>query len=144
ATTSSWHGYVWLCTLGGMLGTEKGRDGTVMVRASAMQPTRDSVSTHDKAVIRCRRAMTRICTTGGLAESTLLGGLRSRATWGNAGSHSGDCKIHGKDGVAGSIRRGPHTKPAAQAGPAAGLWHAQGRYPPFARDLPVRFVCCES
>jgi transposase-like protein len=42
-------------------------------------------------------------------KSTLLGGLRSPATWGNAGPHSGKCKIHGKDGVAGSIPAGGST-----------------------------------
>jgi hypothetical protein len=42
-------------------------------------------------------------------RSTLLGGLWSPATWGNAGPYSGGCKIHGKDGVAGSISAGtPH------------------------------------
>jgi hypothetical protein len=50
-------------------------------------------------------------TLRGCAEtkSTLLGGLRSPATWGNAGPHSGECEIHGKDGVAGSIPAGGST-----------------------------------
>jgi hypothetical protein len=38
------------------------------------------------------------------SKSTLLGGLRSAATCGNAGLHSGGCKIHGKDVLA---RQGP-------------------------------------
>jgi hypothetical protein len=37
-----------------MLGTEKGRDGNVMVRDHATQPNRDSISPHDNAVIRRR------------------------------------------------------------------------------------------
>jgi hypothetical protein len=36
-------------------------------------------------------------------KSTLLGGLRSAATCTNAGPHSGECEIHGKDGVVGSL-----------------------------------------
>ena len=42
--------------------------------------------------------------------STLLGGLRSAATCTNAGPHSGERKIHGKDGVAGSIPAGGSTQ----------------------------------
>jgi hypothetical protein len=42
-------------------------------------------------------------------QSTLLEGLRSRATCRNADLHSGECKIHGKDGVAGSITAGGST-----------------------------------
>ena len=36
---------------------------------------------------------------------------RSPATWANAGPHSGECKVHGSDGVAGSIPAGGSTKP---------------------------------
>jgi len=39
-------------------------------------------------------------------RSTLLGGPRPAATCGNACPHSGECEIHGKDGVAGSIPAG--------------------------------------
>jgi hypothetical protein len=42
-------------------------------------------------------------------KSTLLGGLRSATTCRNAGPHSGECEIHGKDGVAGSIPAGGST-----------------------------------
>jgi hypothetical protein len=70
------------------------------------------------------------CTQRRLTKSTLLGGLRSQATRGNAGPHSGECKIHGKDGVAGSIRRGLHTKPAARAG--SSIWPVAGQTPPTA------------
>ena len=42
--------------------------------------------------------------SGQLLTSTVLGGGRSRATWGNAGPHSGERWTHGKDAVAGSIR----------------------------------------
>ncbi len=42
-------------------------------------------------------------------KSTLLGGQRSPATCGMADLHSGVCKIHGKDGVAGSIPAGGST-----------------------------------
>ena len=54
--------------------------------------------------------------------------------------------INGKDGVAGSTPGGgPHNKPAAQAGYVPGLLgRPEGRQLPFARDLPDRFVHCES
>jgi hypothetical protein len=52
-------------------------------------------------------------------ESTLLGGLRSPATCRNAGLHSGERKIHGKDGVAGSIPAGGST-PRLTSGNAGG------------------------
>jgi site-specific recombinase XerC len=53
-----------------------------------------------------------------LAKSTLLGGLRSATTCRNAGSHSGGHKVHGKDGVAGSIPAGgsTHRLTSANAG----------------------------
>ena len=54
-------------------------------------------------------------------KSTLLGGLRSTATCRNAGLHSGGRKIHGKDGVAGSIPAGGST-PRLTSG-NAGLTH---------------------
>ena len=47
--------------------------------------------------------------SGRLVKSTLLATLRSAATCGNAGPHSGEGKIHGKDGVAGSIPAGGST-----------------------------------
>jgi hypothetical protein len=49
------------------------------------------------------------CTRRRLTKSTLLDGLRSAASCGNAGPHSGERKIHGKDGVAGSIPAGGST-----------------------------------
>jgi hypothetical protein len=39
------------------------------------------------------------CWVTATTRSTLLEGLRSRATCANAGPHSGECKIHGKDGL---------------------------------------------
>jgi hypothetical protein len=51
--------------------------------------------------------------------STLLGGLRSRATWGNAGLHSGEGKIHGKDRVAGSIPAGGSSANGSRLRPGA-------------------------
>jgi hypothetical protein len=51
-----------------------------------------------------------------LTKSTLLRGVRSRPTCRNAAPHSGECEIHGKDGVAGSIPAGGST-PNQQARP---------------------------
>jgi hypothetical protein len=47
------------------------------------------------------------CTRRRLTKSTLLDGLRSAASCGNAGPHSGECKIHGKDVLASPVP-GPH------------------------------------
>jgi hypothetical protein len=59
-------------------------------------------------------------------KSTLLEGVWSRATWANAGLHSGDREIHGKDGVAGSIPAGGST-PNQQLRPGTmpGLLYAE-------------------
>jgi hypothetical protein len=63
------------------------------------------------SVSSARRTMLVSCANGWLTKSTLLGRLRSAATCTNAGLHSGECTIHGKDGVAGSIPAGGSTKP---------------------------------
>jgi hypothetical protein len=66
-----------------------------------------------------------------LTKSTLLRGVRSRPTCRNAAPHSGECEIHGKDGVAGSIPAGgPHQT------------SRPGRVeedPSFASDLPADY-----
>jgi hypothetical protein len=52
--------------------------------------------------------------------------LRSSATWGNGGSHSGSWWFHGKDGVAGSIPAGaPPQNHQLRPGPTPGLLHAR-------------------
>jgi hypothetical protein len=54
-------------------------------------------------------------------------------------------RIDGKDGVAGSIPAGGSTpNEQARPGSAPGSSHGEGRWPPFARNLPARFVCFES
>jgi hypothetical protein len=54
-------------------------------------------------------------------------------------------RIDGKDEVAGSIPAGGSTTtPQLRPGKGPGLTRARGRIPPFARDLPARFVPCES
>jgi hypothetical protein len=66
-----------------------------------------------------------------LTKSTLLRGVRSRPTCRNAAPHSGECEIHGKDGVAGSIPAGGvHTKPAGQAG-----WKKTRRLPAICQQI---------
>jgi hypothetical protein len=70
------------------------------------------------------------------ARSTLLGGRRSPPTCGNAGPHSGDCEIHGKDGVAGSIPAGGSTKPMTNANAGHPRATFCGR---FSGQLRVRF-----
>jgi hypothetical protein len=60
---------------------------------------------------------------GSQARSTLLDGLRSVATCANAGPHSGDREIHGKDGVAGSIPAGGSTQALTSANAGQlGVW----------------------
>jgi hypothetical protein len=55
----------------------------------------------------------------GPTESTLLDGRRSQATWGNAGPHSGEREIHGKDESPVRFRRGLHNQ-QARPGPVPG------------------------